>query len=964
MEENPKRKIPRITSDEDHLVSQKPVASLSVSELSEFYFYDCEKFLKLKSRQNHDEKNARITKGPTLKTSERHRGRKFEVEVENELRNLYGENVINFENVSNEANINLLKKAKVGQIFCQMSFKVNETFYEKFNLKGIIEIKDFRPDFIKVNKKSYEIIDAKSSKCVQSSHKFQVAIYAYLLNLMVRDIKVSNTCGIYLPPFNLQQISIKELLPEIKDLFRERLPRIIETSIQNLPWHFDSSCKNCYFVYNCKKEVKGTLALIPNLSRNQLKNIKRDLETEESVMNVELVNDVDIEDLVKYLSNTSADDERAKGIKKIIKYDEKLKISPYMKMKSGQAQFVGVATTDFPQDYNLLITMSLDTLSLKPFGWGICLYARDKKIKQKFRQSKSLSKDEDLNKVFISFMDEFTTLLVQCFEHLKSNNLKACAFVYSKKEKEYIQDSLIEIINLERSKMDLNVIKRKARICLFNLFEDSKLLSVIKNNEELPARNTREFPRLIVLEQSIRENVAICVPGFYCITDIWEQLVVPKLHDQVLLRSLKPHVKYIDFESIFTFWHSAGPKQVNKFQLLRIDFGYAVIEAYYDLLKESINDNSTFKLIFDAPEFTLASTKTFKNNYLGKLYYFKLLEARVECKDKKPQRMSDYLQNESAYGIKIQFEKFININSDRVTLFTTLSNEQELESDRHYKQFMLVEDSPEGILEAIRFSDLTHMDDQEVHFEQKSTFLCKTYRLYKRCINFNLNKVIDMLIEIDNRGVKSVFMDLLVNTNNWCKEELLEGRLKIVSGPASSDKVASLIMQHLSQPIDQNRNYIIGVTALSREAIENLLKGISVPKQVKIFNMVYILNNKSLNGRIVECEASTLPTKINKIGMPGNLIVIGGTVWDWHKLRKAWNRWPGCDIMLIDEGSQAISDASIAIECLKPKTGKLIIAGDTELKPYIRNKFPNDHPFLFGSIQQCLNSLIMRNNKH
>ncbi|CAG8549984.1 1569_t:CDS:10 [Funneliformis mosseae] len=728
-------------SDEDHLVSQKLAASLSVSELSEFYFYDCEKFLKLKSRQNHDEKNAKITKGPKPQRD---------------------------------------NKAKVGQIFCQMSFKVNETFYEKFNLKGIIEIKDFRPDFIKVNKKSYEIRDAKSSKCVQSSHK----------------VKISNTCGIYLPPFNLQQISIKELLPEIKDLFRERLPRIIETSIQNSSWHFDSSCKNCYFVHNCKKEVKGTLALITNLSRKQLINIKRDLETEESGMNVELVNDVDIEDL-------------------IIKYE----ISPYMEMKSVQAQ-------------------------------GICLYARDKKIKQKFRQSKSLSKDEDLN----------------------------------------------------------------------------------KNHEELPARNTREFPRLIVLEQSIRENVAICVPGFYCITDIWEQLVVPKMHDQVLLRSLKPHVKHIDFECIFTFWHSAGPKQVNKFQLLRIDFGYAVIEAYYELLKESINDNSTSKLIFDAPEFTLASTKTFKNNYLGKLYYFKLLEARAECKDKKSQRMSDYLQNESAYGIKIQFEKFININSDRVTLFTTLSNEQELESDRHYKQFMLVEDSPEGILEAIRFSDLTHMDDQEVHFEQKSTFLC-VLKLDLLNRKVYLTGIIDMLIEIDNRGVKSVFMDLLINTNNWCEEELLEGRLKIVSGPASSDKVASLIMRHLSQPIDQNRNYIIGVTALSREAIQNLLK-------------VFL----------------TLPTKIKIPG--GNLIVIGGTVWDWYKLRKAWNRWPGCDIMLIDEGSQAISDASIAIECLKPKTGKLIIAGDSELKPYIRNKFPNDHPFLFGSIQQCLNSLKMRNNKH
>jgi len=98
------------------------------------------------------------------------------------------------------------------------------------------------------------------------------------------------------------------------------------------------------------------------------------------------------------------------------------------------------------------------------------------------------------------------------------------------------------------------------------------------------------------------------------------------------------------------------------------------------------------------------------------------------------------------------------------------------------------------------------------------------------------------------------------------------------------------------KPTSNNKNYIIGVTAFTRTAIENLLKRISgIQNQVTIIN----LKKNSLKEFIV---ASTLPINEN----PGNPIVIGGTVWDWYKVRKEWNYdWSGCDMMIIDESSQA-----------------------------------------------------------
>ena len=115
------------------------------------------------------------------------------------------------------------------------------------------------------------------------------------------------------------------------------------------------------------------------------------------------------------------------------------------------------------------------------------------------------------------------------------------------------------------------------------------------------------------------------------------------------------------------------------------------------------------------------------------------------------------------------------------------------------------------------------------------------------------------------------------------------------------------------KPTGTNKNYIVGVTAFTRAAIENLLERISsVQKQChktsdfKIIRLVKDLKKKPLNG-LEECKAETLPKKVRecKIGIPGKPIVIGGTVWDWYKVRKEWKfNWAGCDMMIIDEGSQ------------------------------------------------------------
>ena len=179
--------------------------------------------------------------------------------------------------------------------------------------------------------------------------------------------------------------------------------------------------------------------------------------------------------------------------------------------------------------------MSLDPFLSRPFGWGICLYTSDGRIIQNFRRSGSVSKDEESQKSFTYLMDKFVTILEKCFEYLAKIKSQACVFVYSEQEKRAIQDALLEIISMDEDKI-ASAVQHTATRCLFNLFEDSSVLLASGHTEdgnltELPDE-WREFPRLIILERAIRENIAIHVPGFYRFVDIWQQLVKPKISDQ------------------------------------------------------------------------------------------------------------------------------------------------------------------------------------------------------------------------------------------------------------------------------------------------------------------------------------------------------------------------------------------------------------------------------------------------
>jgi len=94
------------------------------------------------------------------------------------------------------------------------------------------------------------------------------------------------------------------------------------------------------------------------------------------------------------------------------------------------------------------------------------------------------------------------------------------------------------------------------------------------------------------------------------------------------------------------------------------------------------------------------------------------------------------------------------------------------------------------------------------------------------------------------------------------------------------------------------------------ERISSVQKEFKKTNDFAIVRLVNNLEKKSLI-EIDECKAVNLLENIKegKIGIPGKPIVIGGTVWDWFKvIENRVSGWAGCDIMIIDEGSQVSED--------------------------------------------------------
>ncbi|KAI9264518.1 P-loop containing nucleoside triphosphate hydrolase protein [Helicostylum pulchrum] len=314
---------------------------------------------------------------------------------------------------------------------------------------------------------------------------------------------------------------------------------------------------------------------------------------------------------------------------------------------------------------------------------------------------------------------------------------------------------------------------------------------------------------------------------------------------------------------------------------------------------------------------------------------------------------------------------------------------------------------------AIRCVNVVRISEDEIVVAGSSiprTWKYTRYRLYHRYIDFTTLANIEGLTRIDEQEDLVDVVKLIEDPNSWAntttdsvdldthkgavklREEfsmspsqkdisasIFEKRLQIIWGPPGSGKTEFLALfvnwyiQYFAMNNPKSKDLLIGVTAFTRDAIYHLLKRIEkVQKRhgfQDLFEIIYVhgyQNDKTFEpgSNMIGCSWEQSYTKIRamkKDETKPSIFVMGATVWSWERIRTKWKTFQYCDMMLLDESTQVlVSDALLAIACLKKPNGKLIVAGDhMQLGPIIKNDYSEtmsrlDDPLLFGSIQQCL----------
>ncbi|CEG80036.1 hypothetical protein RMATCC62417_14424 [Rhizopus microsporus] len=234
------------------------VPLFNVSKLSHNYRFNCEKnYYKLlngKTVNLSEEQPANLSKGQTRGQSTKgnsqgnsskglaeKRGDEFEKKLYKILKEK--EKIVERQNDFKKA----LEKTDSDEYLYNQRFTVDNTFYDDVIKENkVYRIAEFIPDFVyvvtidsKTNRKKIRIIDAKSSKKIEETHKIQVVSYWFLIKHLIKDmdIDLDKQVGIWLPSdeenpklFSIDLIIDKDknqkIIQKVKELYKVTLPNI------------------------------------------------------------------------------------------------------------------------------------------------------------------------------------------------------------------------------------------------------------------------------------------------------------------------------------------------------------------------------------------------------------------------------------------------------------------------------------------------------------------------------------------------------------------------------------------------------------------------------------------------------------------------------------------------------------------------------------------------------------------
>lgn len=245
--------------------------------------------------------------------------------------------------------------------------------------------------------------------------------------------------------------------------------------------------------------------------------------------------------------------------------------------------------------------------------------------------------------------------LVKILNFLCNNQATPIIVFATEHERQCLQDILIKAIAVDN--IIVETIQEAAKQLLLMMFSDGQSLMI--DTDDIPELLDYGHlgPKVVIIEDILRENVALPVYGFYELGDIAHYMV-------------SKYITVMTDSDIYEKWESG--QKVNDDMFTRAEIYFKVIQRYKGLASnyQRYKQPGVNLFLLSPNQMMPRPTKKFQSPYLGKLYFFKMLEAITACEKKRMERFKGFGSDhdEDKGGIQIQFLGYEEVESPKLKI--------------------------------------------------------------------------------------------------------------------------------------------------------------------------------------------------------------------------------------------------------------------------------------------------------
>ncbi len=893
--------------------------------------------------------------------------------------------------------LTILKELKTGEAIYQPTFKAPDSFLARYNIPSeLCEFPPCRPDLLQLVEDDGDfrlrVIDVKASTSLKISHRIQVTTYALILRDIVKNNGITkpldlNMGGVWLYGSDEPEwFNLRFSILTLEEFFSNKLPRILKSPINELPWHLFFRCEWCEFYPHCRKEAesKKSISLIPYLSIGGRKYLRETPWGGDKPINT-------LNDLEDFLKEPEAEDcldacgsLRCKG--------ERLRNS-IAALKSGGVIPHGGSSLALPimEDVKVFITVQDDPVTGQIYVAGFARTKAKDVFGQGIKEAVFVAeKPEECSKIKKQFLtalfDELNTLhrFNQNKEWSKRKSMQT--YVYDSYElrlfNQLLQDSLFDP---ELSEIAIQL--------LFH-YQDTSLMEA----DEHPAEEVN-FP-VIVITEVLRRLLALPIPVSFRLPEVLNILPSPNFNYNFTSSKLFwfELSNVLRSDSIYMAWNKNKKEALQwiKDEVIRRLRGASAI---LDGLREKVGD-----LLFAWPQkFSFPDSMDFVNPEFSRLVFITRYETMMGAIETRMKRslpwteriregISIHLRKEQYECWEVLSEIDQTIIEESGDFFTFLlvptgnigEKAQLAYDDYRNRSAFWPPKGPVRLAKILRYKSnpatglVTHLFLELIEDNDQPAIMVKEEAvLHPRFTDFNSNKIVKYLAELDKIPKNDLLLLLRDPVkfasgssvfSNFAKKTLeiafgrsgfttsqfnalrhvLSSRLTLIWGPPGTGKTHFLAKAILCMALamkNDDRYFQVAVTAFTHAAIENLLAEIKeYAPAFGLENMLEIRKLKKIStprGRNLEVVSE----KGVKYILGRKFLIIGGTIYGLYKSGLK-GHFP---FLVVDEASQMkFGEFAMGLSTLS-SNGNIILAGDDlQLPPILKGIYPEPEDGLPG----------------